>query len=71
MNSAENGLSVLSQGVDEIKDGPRSLTIKTGGRLVEEQKQLGFGGQFDTDGKALALFDVQTCIMLEPVNVKE
>lgn len=50
MDSAKNGLTMLSQGIDKIKNRPGSLTVQTGRGLVEEQKQLGLGSQFNTNG---------------------
>lgn len=61
MNGAKDGLAVLGQSVDEVQDRPGGLGVKTGGRLVQEQKQLGFGSKLDTDGQALALLDIETC----------
>lgn len=61
MNSAENSLAVLGQGVNKIENGPGSLRVKTGSGLIEEQKQLGLGSKFDTDSQTLTLLDVKTC----------
>lgn len=36
------------------------LTIKTGSRLVQEEKELWLRSQLNTDGKQLALLDVET-----------
>jgi hypothetical protein len=60
VNSAKNGLTVLGKSINQIKDRPGSLTVKTRGGFVEEKEQLGLGGKFNTDGKALSLFNVQT-----------
>jgi hypothetical protein len=61
VNGAENSLTVLGQGVNEIENGPGSLRVETGSRLVEEQKQLGLGSKLDTNSQTLTLLDIETC----------
>lgn len=60
MNGAENGLSALGELLEKIQNGPRCLTVETGGRLINEEEQRGLGSKFDTDSKTLALFNVET-----------
>ena len=60
VDSAENGLAVLLQLVQKIKNSPRGLRVETGSRLVQEEKQGRLGSQLDTNSKTLALFNVET-----------
>jgi hypothetical protein len=60
MNSAKNSLAVLLELVQEVENSPRSLRVQSGGRFVEEQEKGWLCSQFDTDGKTLALLDVET-----------
>lgn len=59
MDGAEDGLpggGELAEKTDDVKGG---LRVETRRRFVEEQEELGLGGEFDADGDSLALFDGQ------------
>lgn len=47
----------LSQESDQVVSG---LTVETGSRFIEEEKQVGLGGKFDTDGDSLSSFNRET-----------
>lgn len=59
MDGAEDGLAVAAERVEEVEDGPGGLAVETRGGLVEEDEELGAGGEFDADGKTLSLFYVE------------
>ncbi|GKT65725.1 hypothetical protein ColTof4_03509 [Colletotrichum tofieldiae] len=59
VDGAENGLSGGGQLLEEAHNVEGALAVKTGGGLVEEEEELGLGGQLDTDGHTLALLDRQ------------
>lgn len=60
MDRAEDGLAVCGELLKEVEDGPGGLTVKTGGWFVQEEKELGFRCQLDSNGQSFALFDVET-----------
>lgn len=67
-------LTVLLELFQQLQDRPRSLRVKTGSRLIEEEEELGLGSKsrtvsraqrqsldsLNTNSKTLALFDVET-----------
>jgi hypothetical protein len=60
MDGAENGLTVLLQLVQEIENSPRGLRVQSRGGFVQEEKKSRLSSQFHTDGKTLALLNVET-----------
>jgi hypothetical protein len=60
MDGAENSLPRVSELTQERADRPRALRVKSTGRLIKEEKQLGLSSELDTDGQQLALFNVET-----------
>ena len=59
MDHAKNGLTLVCKLPQEPNNVPCTLTIQSRGRFVQEQQQLGLGGELDTDRETLAGFDVQ------------
>lgn len=59
VDGAEDGLAVVREAADEGGDGPGGLGVEPGGGLVEEEEEVGFAGELDSDGEAFALFDVE------------
>ena len=59
VDRAKNGLTLVRKLPQEPNNVPRALTIQSRGRFVQEQQQLGLGGELDTYRKTLAGFDVQ------------
>ncbi|GKT49565.1 uncharacterized protein ColSpa_09746 [Colletotrichum spaethianum] len=59
VDRAENGLSGGGQLPKEAHNVEGALAVQTGGGLVEEEEELGLGGQLDTNGDTLALLDRQ------------
>jgi hypothetical protein len=60
VDRAQNSLVVCRQLLQKLEDAPGRLGIETGGRLIEEQEELGLSHKLDTDGQALALLDIET-----------
>jgi hypothetical protein len=60
VHGAEDSLPCVGELAKEGDDSPRALGVKTAGRFVEEEEELGLSGEFDTDGEKLALLDVET-----------
>ena len=70
---AEDGLSVISQSPEEADDSPSALRIQPGRRLVQEQKELRFGGKLNGDSQPLPVFDAQSSdnrvrILVQPAH---
>lgn len=63
MNGAKNCLAVFGKGINQVEDGPRSLTVKTRCGLVQEQKKLRFRCEFNSDSETFTLFNVETYLM--------
>ena len=59
MDRTKNRLALVGELPQEPDDIPRALTVQSGRRFVQEQKELRLRGEFDTNRKALASFDVQ------------
>jgi len=75
MDGAQNCLAVLSEGPQESHDGPSTLRVETGGRLVQEEKKLWLCSELDTDGSALAVLDAEgtndgVCVVLEATHLE-
>jgi hypothetical protein len=64
MNSAKNGLTVVGELPEEVTDGPGCLTVKTRGRLVQEQEESRASGKLNANCESLALLDIQTYRLL-------
>jgi hypothetical protein len=60
MDGAEDLLSGGSELSEETNNVVGGLTIETGSRLVEEKKEIGLGGELDTDSDSLSCLDRQT-----------
>ena len=60
MDRAEDSLSVSSELLHEIADGPGSLAVKARRRLIQEEKQFWTGCEFDSNSQAFALFNIKT-----------
>jgi hypothetical protein len=56
---AEGSLSVVGRSPEEAHDGPSTLRVQSGGRLVQEQEKLGLCSKLGSDGQPLPLFDTQ------------
>ena len=59
VDRAKNGLALVRELPQEPDDVPRALTVQPGRRFIQEQQELRFRSEFDTDRKTLASFDVQ------------
>lgn len=60
MDGTEDLLSSSSKLSQESNQVVSGLTVKTGGRFIEEKEQIGFGGKLDTDGNSLSSFNRET-----------
>lgn len=57
MDGTQDLLAGSSEFSKESNNVVGGLTIETGRRLVEEEQEVGFGGELDTDGNSLSCFD--------------
>ena len=53
---AENCLALVSQAAEERDDSPG---VKARGRFVQEEQKLRLGGELNSDGCTLAVFDIE------------
>jgi len=60
VNSAENGLTGLGKLLHQIADSPGGLRVETGGRFVQEEKELRLSSKLNTDSQTLTLLNVET-----------
>lgn len=59
MNRTQNSLSRVGKLTEKGTNSPRTLRIQAAGRFIEEDEQLGAGGELDADGEELALLNVK------------
>jgi hypothetical protein len=57
VDSAENLLTGSGKLSEESNNVVCGLTIETGSRLVQEEKEIGLGSKLDTDSDSLSGFD--------------
>jgi hypothetical protein len=57
MDGTQDSLAVPGELFHEVADGPRGLTVETGGRFIKKEEEFGTGGEFNTDGQTLAFCD--------------
>ena len=60
VDSAKDGLALVGEFPEEVTDGPGCLTVEARSGFVEEEKQFGLRGEFDTNCETLALLSVET-----------
>jgi hypothetical protein len=60
MDGTQDSLTCGSQLTEETNDVEGALRVETRGRLVQEEKEFGLGGELDTNGYTFALFDGKT-----------
>ena len=59
MDRTKNGLALVREFLQEPDDVPCALTVQPGRWFIQEQQELGFRSEFNTNRKTLASFDVQ------------
>lgn len=64
MNRAQDSLTSGGQLAQKSNDVESTLRIETRCRLIQEEKELRFGGKLNTDCDTFALFDGKTSLRI-------
>ena len=59
VDGAQNFLTGVAQFLEESDNVVGALAVETRGRLVQEQEQVGLGGELDTDSHSLTGFHAE------------